>query len=135
GLFVGIIGGLIRVLSIQALGKSFTFVVTGPSSSSRLIASGPYAFVRHPSYIAMYLLSSGLIVYHLSPGSWIRGSGILDNGLCMVLVGLWIALVNIENVIVTLRIPEEEKELKRGYGNEWEEWSKVVKYRMIPGLY
>lgn len=50
----------LRLSAIQTLGKQWnTRVMTpdGPADSHRIVAEGPYMFVRHPNYVAVYLSS------------------------------------------------------------------------------
>ncbi|KAG7090117.1 hypothetical protein E1B28_011728 [Marasmius oreades] len=134
GLLIGIVGGLFRILCYNALGKSFTFNTTlkGP----KLVTSGPYSLVRHPSYLAVWLISTGLTVYHLSPGSWVRESDILKHDAWKLVVGLWAFMaVFVTNVCLTMRTVDEDQLMKRTFGEEWETWRKVVRYRVLPGLF
>lgn len=56
-------GLLIRIWAVAHLGKSFTYDVMRPDSG-RLITTGPYRFIRHPSYLGVLILGSlpGLIL-------------------------------------------------------------------------
>ncbi|KAF9231526.1 hypothetical protein BU15DRAFT_29738, partial [Melanogaster broomeanus] len=36
---------------------------------------------------------------------------------------------------VIMRMPEEDRMLKRAFGKEWERWAERVRYRLIPGVY
>lgn len=62
-------GLLIRIWAVAHLGKSFTYDVMRPNSG-RLIKTGPYRFIRHPSYLGILILGSlpGLILGSI-PGS------------------------------------------------------------------
>ncbi|KAF9261284.1 hypothetical protein L218DRAFT_946113 [Marasmius fiardii PR-910] len=136
GLVVAITGGIIRLSCYHSLGQNFSFnllVVVSPSD--KLVTSGPYSFIRHPSYTGIIALSGGLILYNLSPGSWIRESGILEDPFCSRLVWFWVGVVNFVNVTLTLRASEEDEQLKRKFGEEWEAWRQSVKHRLVPGLY
>lgn len=51
---VNILGGALRIVCFRALGRFFTFDLA-VQHGQRVIQTGPYAHVRHPSYTAMYL--------------------------------------------------------------------------------
>jgi protein-S-isoprenylcysteine O-methyltransferase Ste14 len=69
GLSIGLIwGGLgLRWWSFQTLGRYFTFQVM-TSQDQPVIMTGPYRFVRHPSYTALLLILAGI---GLSYGNWL----------------------------------------------------------------
>lgn len=60
-------GILLRIWSFRTLGRYFTFTVM-TSANQRVVASGPYRFVRHPSYLGMILVLSGLGAMY---GNWL----------------------------------------------------------------
>ncbi|KAF9257554.1 hypothetical protein L218DRAFT_879163, partial [Marasmius fiardii PR-910] len=134
GLLLFVTGGFLRISSFKALGSSFTFNVT--QSSPKLVTSGPYSLVRHPSYLGGCLMTTGLAVYHLSPGTWLRESGVLQYSAWRAVVGLWVFfVVVVTNACMVMRSPEEDRLMKKMFGDEWEEWRKVVRYKVFPGLY
>ena len=63
GTLVTILGGLIRYKCYRALGRMFTFEMS-IRKNHKLITSGPYAIVRHPSYVGVILVASGLMLIH-----------------------------------------------------------------------
>lgn len=80
----------------------------------RVIASGPYRFVRHPMY-------AGLIQLHQS--------------LALILGSAWIAgLAALITILFWLRTALEDKTLRRelpGYA----EYATVTRYRLMPGIW
>jgi protein-S-isoprenylcysteine O-methyltransferase Ste14 len=74
GLVVMWVGMGLRWWSFKTLGRYFTFIVM-TSPDQRVIASGPYRFVRHPSYSGMLLILSGiaLAVY----GNWLSEAAVI----------------------------------------------------------
>ncbi|PPQ79747.1 hypothetical protein CVT24_010123 [Panaeolus cyanescens] len=129
------IGGLVRVIAFKSLGKYFTFQV-GIQSDQNLITSGLYSIVRHPSYAAMLFTQPGVVLWSLTPGSWVRECGILNSRwgavLCTIVA---LRILVVVYVIPFGRMPEEDKMLKKKFGKEWEEWAARVRYRLIPGVY
>ena len=63
GIGVIVLGALLRWWSIFTLGRYFTFEVAVRSTQS-VVQSGPYRFVRHPSYTAILimLLAVGIVL-------------------------------------------------------------------------
>ena len=59
-------GIAVRFWSFRALGRYFTFKVQ-TSVDQPVITSGPYRFVRHPSYAAVLLMVMGVGLFL---GSW-----------------------------------------------------------------
>jgi protein-S-isoprenylcysteine O-methyltransferase Ste14 len=66
GLVVFWCGMALRFWSFRALGRYFTFKVQ-TSLDQPVITSGPYRFVRHPSYAAVLLMVMGVGLFL---GSW-----------------------------------------------------------------
>ena len=64
-------GAIIRVACFRALGPLFTFELAITPSHS-LVTTGPYAWVRHPSYTGIYLTLLGASAVGLAPGAWLR---------------------------------------------------------------
>ncbi|KAG1840284.1 hypothetical protein DFJ58DRAFT_627973, partial [Suillus subalutaceus] len=96
---------------------------------------GPYTVIRHPSYTAGIIHLIGILILHGSPTSWLRHSGILDvPGLKLVVVA-WLAQMSLIAINIVRRISQEDEALKSAFGDEWERWAKVVRYRLVPGVY
>ncbi|KAF9257550.1 hypothetical protein L218DRAFT_879205, partial [Marasmius fiardii PR-910] len=134
GLLVGIAGGLIRIWCFRTMGRAFTFNVT--KSSPKLVTSGPYSLVRHPAYLGATLLCIGIAAYHVSPGSWLRESTALNYLAGKAFLGFFIFITSgVMNVCHILRTEEEDRLMKSMFGKEWEAWSRVVRYKVFPGLY
>ncbi|KAG7093109.1 hypothetical protein E1B28_009394 [Marasmius oreades] len=133
GLLMGIFGGLFRIACYKALGDAFTFNIT---QSPKLVTSGPYSIVRHPSYLAVSLNAVGISIYHLCPGSWLRESGILQHGAWKVAVWAWLFMTVVTtNVFAAFRAKDEDRLMKSMFGEEWEAWRKDVRFMIYPGLY
>jgi protein-S-isoprenylcysteine O-methyltransferase Ste14 len=103
-------GLTIRVLLENEFASRTVEVMQG----QRVISSGPYAYVRHPMYLAVLLM---VLASPIALGSW------------------WALLLALSIIpILVVRILDEEKVLARdleGYA----EYRQEVRYRMVPGLW
>ena len=109
-----IVGQLLRWWSVTTLGKFFT-VDVAIRVEHRVIDSGPYRVLRHPSYSAILLVYLGI-------------------GLC---IGNAVALivVFVSSALALLRrIRVEEDVLVSGLGNAYRAYMMRTK-RLIPGIY
>jgi protein-S-isoprenylcysteine O-methyltransferase Ste14 len=108
------LGLVIRMWAIAVLGRSFrTTVEVDPEQA--VVASGPYRWVRHPSYTGLLLIVAGF------------GLG----------TGYWLALV----VCIALPLPAllrrirvEEAELTRVLGDRYRAYQAQTR-RLVPGLW
>ena len=114
GLAVLISGSLLRRSCFRALGRFFTGAVA-IQPEHRVIISGPYRFVRHPSYTAALLILAGI---GLALGNWL-------SILICVVVGL---------CAYTYRAHVEERALLSALGGEYERYMATRK-RFIPFIY
>ena len=78
GLFLFWCGIALRFWSFRALGRYFTFKVQ-TSVDQPVITSGPYQFVRHPSYAAVLLMVMGVGLFL---GSWWSFAWLTASVLC-----------------------------------------------------
>ncbi|KAF9546674.1 hypothetical protein CPC08DRAFT_796687 [Agrocybe pediades] len=134
--------GVLRVWCYRTLGKFFTFelaiVRSGPNvPRHKLVTSGPYAYVRHPSYTGMVVrvLGAWLCINSPNSGSWFIGSGLgstLPGRVANWFVGTVGALIC---VAVVLRVRVEDELLRKEFGREWEAWKGRVRWAMVPGIY
>ncbi|KAG2144797.1 hypothetical protein BD769DRAFT_1597754 [Suillus cothurnatus] len=134
GTLLIVIGGFIRWWCFRTLGRFFTFKLS-VRKGHQLVTSGPYAVVRHPSYAGAALLSIGQFILHGSLSSLVRRSGVLNIPVLkaiavVVLMGRMIVVASL-----ILRIKHEDEAMKSISRAEWENWAKVVKYRLIPAIY
>jgi protein-S-isoprenylcysteine O-methyltransferase Ste14 len=114
GLGVLAAGVALRVWAIVTLGRLFKFVVV-IQDGHRVVASGPYRLLRHPSY-------TGALAGFL-------GAGIaLDSWLSVL------ALVLIPLLAIGVRIRVEEAELARALGEEYRAYARRTR-RLVPGLW
>ena len=127
-------GGHLRLLSYRHLEKNFTFRLARPE---RLIRSGPYAFMQHPSY------TGGFMSLFFYSGLVIRPDGVLS---CWMSNGPWSTVLKgfvyfnyiflVVAVLLTFpsRILKEEELLRQTFGTEWEEYH-LKTARLIPWIF
>jgi protein-S-isoprenylcysteine O-methyltransferase Ste14 len=114
GLVVMWLGLAIRVWAVAALGRAFrTTVEVDPDQA--IVSSGPYRWVRHPSYTGLLLIVAGL---GLAAGNWLALAGCVALPLAALL----------------RRIRVEETELTRVLGQPYRVYRTKTK-RLIPGLW
>jgi protein-S-isoprenylcysteine O-methyltransferase Ste14 len=104
-------GIALRLWSFRTLGRYFTFVIQ-TSADQPVITSGPYRFVRHPSY-------AGILVIVVSVG---------------LFIGNWLSLLGLTLAVVTgsvFRIRVEEQMLLQSLGNDYRTYAASHK-RLIP---
>ncbi|KAL0569935.1 hypothetical protein V5O48_012027 [Marasmius crinis-equi] len=143
-LLFSISGCVLRMTCHRMLGTAFTWHVSGHGESSssklkekrspKLITTGPYSYVRHPSYAGYIPAWSGLAAYYLLPGSWMREpGGFLSTGAGQAAIGFWIGgWVVLTTLVVIMRMAIEDETLRKQFGQEWEKWRERVRWKIIP---
>lgn len=107
-------GVILRWYSIWYLGRYFTVDVS-IAAEQRVIDSGPYRFIRHPSY------TGALVAF-------------LGFGFCL---GNWMAILSVMLPILGAflwRIHVEERALSEGLGDDYRNYMQRTK-RLIPWIY
>lgn len=114
GTILLISGIVIRFISIRTLGKFFT-VDLAVHSDHKLVNSGMYKYVRHPSYSGALLSFFG---FGLSLNNWLS--------LIIIFIPIYLTFI--------YRINIEEKLLTQRLGEEYLNYKKNTK-RLIPMIY
>lgn len=81
----------------------------------QLVTNGIFQYIRHPHYASLLIIGFGLAFFFYS------------------LAALFIATIAIP--IMILSIFDEEKLLKKQYGEDYIEYMKNVPWRLIPGIF
>jgi len=125
-----IVGGLGRIWCYKTLGVFFTFKLT-IRNSHKLIKTGPYAYVRHPSYTFAAILVIGMFLVNQRLTNFFPNNRRVQDmfgppGMfttCMLVI-----------LIIKRRVTREEEELKKTFGKEWTQYASETK-RFIPRLF
>lgn len=130
--FILSIGIPLRLIPYAALGKNFTFYLSPPN---KLVTTGVYRYVQHPSY-------TGLVTLLISLGALLeRTDGVLScyvppSWFAMVQT-VWVSLIVLAVpfmfIAVWTRVRQEEEFLRGKFGAEWERWHEGTD-RFIPRL-
>jgi protein-S-isoprenylcysteine O-methyltransferase Ste14 len=114
GMVVTAVGVGLRIWAVVSLGRFFTTQVRIDADQS-VVSTGPYRWVRHPSYAALMLEVAGL---GLSQTVWL-------SVLCAVALPL---------PPLVRRIHIEERALRTGLGAAYDEYAAHRK-RLVPGVW
>ncbi|KAI0673650.1 hypothetical protein C8Q78DRAFT_969247 [Trametes maxima] len=128
--------GLVRVWTYRTLGKFFRWQLS-VQDDHKLITRGPYAWVRHPSYMSAALLAYGNLAGVLwGPGTYFTESGVGRTAGGRVVAGaIAVYLVFLHAQLIVGRVDKEDEVLRERFGEEWEEWAKNTPYKLIPYVY
>ncbi|XP_004515240.1 protein-S-isoprenylcysteine O-methyltransferase A-like [Cicer arietinum] len=108
GLFLVVIGEVIRKMAIVTAGQSFTHMIrVRPDERHRLVTHGIYRFIRHPGYCGFFIWSVSTQIMLCNPISTI--------GFAVV---VWKFFAS--------RIPYEEYFLRQFFGIEYVEYAQQV---------
>ena len=122
----------LRLWCYKTLGSLFTFQVT-IRPNHKLIASGPYAIVRHPSYTAICIMFIGVTLTVFCSGSYVYECRIMLTPAGGILVA-WVALMVYTMSAAWRRSTVEDKGLRTEFGASWDSYSRSVPCRFIPGF-
>jgi len=114
GIFFIIIGLVLRWISILKLKKSFTVNVS-ISEDQRLVLSGMYKYIRHPSYLGSLLSFLGLAV-------------IFNNWLTFILIFFPILAAFLYRIYI------EEKVLQEAFAEKYSDYMKSS-WKLLPYIF
>ena len=114
GLAIFCAGVAFRFWAMLVLGRFFTFRVS-IQEGHRVVATGPYRFVRHPGYTGLLLACAGLGIA-------------CSNALSLAVM----ILLPLAGILVRIRV--EERALNRALGDAYATYASG-KARLIPGIW
>jgi len=97
-----LIGVFLGLWSFQRLGSALTPTPV-PISGAGLRTTGPYAWVRHPIYSALLLVTLGFLIAAGSLASWLWG--------VVIVLFFWV------------KSRWEDRLLLQEYGSDWQQWA------------
>jgi len=95
----------------------------------RLVKSGPYSLIRHPSYTGLIAMVIGLNFRYTTPDSFLLpylGSTALRISLLFACLAPTLSLVK--------RIKQEEAMLAKEFEKEWDEYGKTT-WKLVPFIW
>lgn len=128
------IGSSIRATCYRYLGRFFTFQLS-LQTDHKLVKDGPYAIVRHPSYVGACFLYAGVCLFQLAPCSLLSASGLWESTLGKVLGAVYVAHCVFVSCWLLARVPKEDAVLRKEFEDEWNLWAKQTPYKLVPYVY
>ncbi|KAH8657826.1 prenyl cysteine carboxyl methyltransferase ste14 [Xylariales sp. PMI_506] len=127
------VGAPLRLVPYTSLGRNFTFELAEPD---RLVTTGIYRYVQHPSYTGLVLLIA------CNFALLCRADGAMS---CWVPPRYYTAFVNLEYLLVPMaclitgvlmwtRVKQEESMLRAKFGRKWDTWHAATA-RFIPWVF
>ncbi|GJJ15268.1 hypothetical protein Clacol_009544 [Clathrus columnatus] len=132
GALMTCLGSSLRLRCYRELGSLFTIeVVIQPNH--RLVTSGPYAYIRHPSYTGAGLLLFGCLITCINPTSYVVRCGLTSTSTIMpwVLLG-WTMWTLFFCVYMRRRAKVEDGLLHKRFSDEWESYRQKVPCSFVP---
>ncbi|KZT50678.1 hypothetical protein CALCODRAFT_444246 [Calocera cornea HHB12733] len=127
-------GSELRLQCYAALGEYFTFRLA-IQDKQPLITTGPYTYLRHPSYLGALMAGIGMELSMIlcNPISLCYGRKLFKYSQ-EVETGFLILMSVAPIAALVRRMGNEEKMLKAKYGKEYTEWERRT-WRMVPFVY
>jgi protein-S-isoprenylcysteine O-methyltransferase Ste14 len=138
--FIGIafllFGSCLRISCFNKLGSFFVWEFAVQKSHT-LITTGPYSFVRHPSYTGMFANLVGWLMLVTSSHTVFREciweKYPLFAALDVAFVGMSAFTLAVWLSVFKTRL--EDEMLKEKFGTIWEEWAAKTPYKILPLVY
>ena len=127
------VSAALRVRAFQELGTNFTFDLHDPD---KLVKSGLYSYVQHPSYTTAIIAMIGS-TFWFTRADGIAGAFLPPKiyDLLFKYQWLWHSFIAVGVVAgIRRRVLEEEEMLRKKFGGEWEEWHSKTP-RFVPFLF
>ncbi|KAJ3486869.1 hypothetical protein NLI96_g3929 [Meripilus lineatus] len=134
GTFLVSFGTLIRVVCYRQLGRHFTYELS-IQEDHKLVTTGIYSIVRHPSYTGVLLFLFGTALCQRGEGSWWVEHEVARSGIGQLIGLIWLFAVCGGVALTLSRIRKEDIVLQQEFPEEWIAWGTLTPYKLIPGLY
>ena len=134
GIAMSVFGSSIRASCYRHLGRLFTFELT-IQKEHKLVTSGPYAIVRHPSYLGIFSFYAGSVLCLFGPGSFWDVSGLWTSLAGRIFGGFYVGYSEYVAMVLFARATKEDEVLRREFKDQWVSWAKKTPYRLIPFVY
>ncbi|KAF8653397.1 hypothetical protein AX16_003969 [Volvariella volvacea WC 439] len=113
-----IAGWKIRARCYEVMQEHFTFSIT-VLKDHKLITSGPYSTVWHPSYTGMLMVALGSVATLYTSSTWLRDTPTAVWLLISALKFAWSVHVMLPTVVLLFRISAEDELLKKKFGKDF----------------
>ena len=134
GWIIMIAGTTARAATYHELGRHFTYDLM-LRKDHKLVTTGPYSIVRHPSYIASITAWTGISICLFGEGSWLSETGMLSKTVWGVVSFIWFANALWYACNFVRRTYLEDDIIREEFKGQWEEWEKQVPYKLVPGVF
>lgn len=124
----------LRLWAFRTLGRFFTFEMSVKQDHA-LVTAGPYAVVRHPAYMSVFLLGLGVVTTSFAPGSWYAECVGWNSVASKAFTAFWVAWSLLTPALLMTRASKEDEVLRAQFGEEWEAWAKKTPYKLVPYIY
>ncbi|KAH9902457.1 hypothetical protein C8Q73DRAFT_635432 [Cubamyces lactineus] len=123
-------GAAFRLWSYRALGDLFTYELF-VKDKHRIVGTGPYALVRHPSYTGLIALILGVQLVYFGPGAFATECGIEYTRFAAC---IWIWRVGAVFTVFSVyrRCGVEDAQLRERFGPVWDAYRERVPYALLP---
>ncbi|KAK7687002.1 hypothetical protein QCA50_009501 [Cerrena zonata] len=134
GVTLSLIGFCFRLHALRLLGRQFTFELS-IRKEHKLVTSGPYSIVRHPSYLGNIVFCIGNVILTMGPGSVWFERALWSSYLGATIMTLWLWLNASLIVLMIGRTTSEDAALQREFDQHWQKWAAQTRYKLIPFVY
>lgn len=128
------LGSFIRLSCYRALGSNFTWELA-VKKDHKLVTSGPYAVVRHPSYVGALTIYVGALCTIFGSGSWYSECIGWDSWISKVFSGVCTSWALGVPMLLMGRVNKEDAVLRKEFGEEWEAYARQVPYKLVPFIF